>query len=68
MTRKPVTQLNPVTGEQVVTGPGGVCPGEPIEGKERKTKAPCFKDCPGKLINCSMTSFSDHDVFICNHF
>lgn len=46
MTRKPVTQLNPVTGEQVVTGPGGVCPGEIIEGKERKTKAPCFEDCP----------------------
>jgi len=50
MTRKPVTQLNPVTGEQVVTGPGGVCPGEIIEGKERKTKAPCFEDCPEHCI------------------
>jgi len=50
MTRKPVTQLDPVTGDQVVTGPGGVCPGEIIEGKERKTKAPCFKNCSEHCI------------------
>ena len=64
MTRKPVTQLDPVTGDEVVTGPGGVCRGEIIEGKECKTKAPCFKDCSGKLINYSKTSFRDHNVLV----
>ena len=45
-TRKHVTQTDG-DGNQVVTGPGGECPGTIIDGVEYDTKAPCDVDCQG---------------------